>query len=103
MLPEATLAQICHVLAQYPVERAQLFGSQARGDARPDSNIDLLVDLHKDARLGLLEIAHLEHELADAKGYALQVTLTPVSQRLWRYIHGDLRPLHEKERQRLPS
>ena len=31
------------ILAHYPADRIILFGSQARGDARPDSDIDLLV------------------------------------------------------------
>jgi predicted nucleotidyltransferase len=41
-LPERTIAQICAVLAQYPaVERAVLYGSRAKGNYKPGSDIDL--------------------------------------------------------------
>jgi len=41
-LPERTVAQICAVLAQYPaVERAVLYGSRAKGNYKPGSDIDL--------------------------------------------------------------
>ena len=39
------------------VARAALFGSQARGEARPDSDIDLMVEIDPAARLGLWEYA----------------------------------------------
>ena len=41
-LPERTVAQICAALAQYPaVERAVLYGSRAKGNYKPGSDIDL--------------------------------------------------------------
>ena len=40
-------------LATQPVERAYLFGSCARGDERPDSDIDLLVSLDYSHPIGL--------------------------------------------------
>ncbi|HEY8904589.1 MAG TPA: nucleotidyltransferase domain-containing protein [Rhodoferax sp.] len=41
-LPERTVNQICAALAQYPqVERAVLYGSRAKGDFKPGSDIDL--------------------------------------------------------------
>jgi len=41
-LSERTMAQICMVLAQYPaVERAVLYGSRAKGNYKPGSDIDL--------------------------------------------------------------
>lgn len=41
-LPERTVNQICAVLAQYPqVERAVLYGSRAKGNFKPGSDIDL--------------------------------------------------------------
>jgi predicted nucleotidyltransferase len=32
------------VLRQYPIKRAALFGSAARGDMKPDSDIDIIVE-----------------------------------------------------------
>ena len=41
-LPDHTVAQICAVLAQYPqVDRAVLYGSRAKGNFKPGSDIDL--------------------------------------------------------------
>lgn len=41
-LPERTVAQICAVLAQNPaVDRAVLYGSRAKGNYKPGSDIDL--------------------------------------------------------------
>ncbi|MDD2808060.1 nucleotidyltransferase domain-containing protein [Rhodoferax sp.] len=41
-LPDHTVNQICAVLAQYPqVERAVLYGSRAKGNFKPGSDIDL--------------------------------------------------------------
>jgi predicted nucleotidyltransferase/DNA-binding XRE family transcriptional regulator len=52
--------------ARHGVSNLRLFGSTARGDNRPDSDIDLLV--HLDRRLGLIGLARLQHELEDILG-----------------------------------
>jgi uncharacterized protein len=48
-LPDDKIAEICH---RYKVREMAVFGSAARGDLRPNSDIDVLVDLRPDARLG---------------------------------------------------
>ena len=40
----------CGVLKQYPVKRALLFGSAARGDMTEQSDIDILVEFLPDTR-----------------------------------------------------
>jgi predicted nucleotidyltransferase len=52
-------------LAERGVSRVRLFGSAARGDAGPDSDIDLLVDLSRP--MGM-EFFGLEADLTDALG-----------------------------------
>ena len=43
-LSDATVAKICGVLARFPaVEKAVLYGSRARGDAEPDSDVDVAI------------------------------------------------------------
>lgn len=45
-------------------EKIILFGSQARGDFRPDSDIDLLIiDAKKDSRIGQLKLEFLKRGL----------------------------------------
>lgn len=46
-----------------PVSRAWLFGSFARGEETPDSDIDILVEYDKDAKITLLTISHMMGEL----------------------------------------
>ena len=43
-LPEDLAAQVRALGARYGFRRIRVFGSVARGEARPDSDIDLLVD-----------------------------------------------------------
>ena len=43
-----------------PTEKLILFGSQARGDAREDSNWDLLVLLNKDRDAIVINLKHLK-------------------------------------------
>ena len=47
------------------VLHAALFGSISRGDARPDSDIDILIGLEPDAPIGLWDYIGITHMLAD--------------------------------------
>lgn len=38
-------AEILKLATQYHIKNLRLFGSRARGDARPDSDVDLLADM----------------------------------------------------------
>jgi predicted nucleotidyltransferase/DNA-binding XRE family transcriptional regulator len=58
--------QICAVAARHGASNLRLFGSTARGDDRPDSDIDLL--LHLDGQIGLFGLARLQHELEEILG-----------------------------------
>ena len=57
---EAQLAGLCR---RYQVRELSLFGSAARGQMRPDSDIDLLVEFFPDAQVGLVEHAGLMLDL----------------------------------------
>jgi predicted nucleotidyltransferase len=47
---------------------AAVFGSVARGEARPDSDIDVLVDLDPERPMGIFEYARLKLYVADLLG-----------------------------------
>lgn len=47
-------------LRQLGVAHAAVFGSVARGDARPDSDIDVLVELDEARPIGVFEYARLK-------------------------------------------
>ena len=62
---EKDLARIC---ARYRVRELAVFGSAARGELRPDSDVDLLVVFDAEARVGLITLGRLQRELADVFG-----------------------------------
>jgi predicted nucleotidyltransferase len=60
-IPTEKIADICR---RYGVQEMAIFGSAARGDMRPDSDVDVLVEFFPDGKYGLGEYEALEHELA---------------------------------------
>jgi len=58
--PEA-LAALCR---RYRIRRLSLFGSILSGDARPDSDVDLLVEFEPEAKPSLLTMAEIELKLS---------------------------------------
>lgn len=71
MTPEqvrAVLAEHRSELTAMGVLSLRLFGSVARGDAGPDSDVDFLVELDPARRISLLGCAHLLGELEDMLG-----------------------------------
>jgi uncharacterized protein len=52
-----------------------IFGSRARGDNRPDSDIDVLIEVEPDASFSILNLIGVEHIIQDATGLQTQATL----------------------------
>ncbi len=73
-LPESQIAEICR---RYQVKELAVFGSAARGDMRPDSDIDLLVDYFPDARPSLLDLVEMMNELSDLLGRKVDLGVKP--------------------------
>ncbi len=46
------------------VAHAALFGSRARGDNRPDSDIDIMIEIDPSARIGVWEYAGIKDTIA---------------------------------------
>ncbi|MBI5522695.1 MAG: nucleotidyltransferase family protein [Desulfarculus sp.] len=64
-------ARLLPVLRRYGVVRAGIFGSVARGEARPDSDLDLLVEF---GRLpSLHDLVELHDDLEDLVGHKVDV------------------------------
>jgi predicted nucleotidyltransferase len=57
----AALALLCR---RRRIRRLSLFGSTLKGVARPNSDVDLLVEFEPDAKPGLLAMAAMEIELS---------------------------------------
>lgn len=52
------------ICRRYGVVRLSLFGSTLKGTARPDSDVDLLVEFSSSARPTLFDVVGLEEELS---------------------------------------
>jgi predicted nucleotidyltransferase len=65
ILPESEIAAICR---RYQAKELALFGSAARGDLRPESDIDLLVEFLPEAEVDLVEHLAAERELSELLG-----------------------------------
>jgi uncharacterized protein len=61
----AALAALCQ---RHRIRRLSLFGSVLKGTARPDSDVDLLVEFDAGKVPGLLGLARIEAELASLLG-----------------------------------
>lgn len=59
------LAALCR---RYRIHKLSLFGSRLTGTARPDSDVDLLVEFEPGATPGLLTMARIEIELSPLLG-----------------------------------
>jgi len=51
-------------LKQRGVTHAALFGSRARGDARPDSDTDIMIEIDPEAPIGIYEYVGLKDYIA---------------------------------------
>ena len=85
----ATLREQRPVLSlRYPIQRLALFGSWARGDAREDSDVDVLVEV--DPSIGL-RFVDLGDDLEKALGRRVDlVSRRAIKPSLWKRIEPEL-------------
>jgi len=50
------------------ITRLAIFGSRARGTSRPDSDLDVLVDVKPDSRFSLIDLIGVSHLIGDHLG-----------------------------------
>jgi predicted nucleotidyltransferase len=71
VLVESRREQVMAIAARHHASRVRLFGSAARGEDRPDSDIDLLVDF--DQGSSLFDLIRMSRELEALLGRAVDV------------------------------
>lgn len=67
-ISRTTRQRLGETCRRYHVRRLSIFGSALHGDARPDSDLDVLVELEPGCPMGLFTFARLERELSGILG-----------------------------------
>lgn len=82
-----------HLREKYGVGRMWIVGSQARGDCRPDSDLDLMVEFERRG-ISLFGFAGLELEIGDALGIEVDlVEIGAAKPRVARELERDKVPV----------
>jgi excisionase family DNA binding protein len=81
---------------RHRVARVSLFGSAARGEMRPDSDIDIAVEFEEGSRVGLFEMVDMRDELVERFGRPVDLgTLRSMRPYVRRSADRDLVTLYE--------
>jgi uncharacterized protein len=88
--------KISPILRAYGIKKASVFGSVSRGDERPDSDVDLLVELGPES-MDLIEYIGLKHKLEDTLGKDVDlVTEGNINRHMEPYIRPELKIIYEQ-------
>lgn len=92
VVDDQALTEVCR---RFEVLELAVFGSFARGDDRPDSDIDILVEFAPGARIGLWKFGELEAELSSLFGRKVDlVSKRGLKPRIRPYVLRDARILY---------
>ena len=61
-------------LADYNIKALYVFGSVVRGEAGPESDLDMLVEFESTAHIGLFEFSRLQRTLSEILGRSVDLT-----------------------------
>jgi predicted nucleotidyltransferase len=64
-------------LRAHGVMRLRLFGSVARGEAGPGSDVDLIAEIDAEADFSLIDHVRLEYRLAELLGRPVEISTAP--------------------------
>ena len=65
MLSTSEIEKIRHYFSSKPVNRVFLFGSVARNEEQPDSDIDILIEIDENVRMGLVKFFLMQIDLEE--------------------------------------
>lgn len=68
-------AQKPYLAAKYGVTEIGIFGSYVRGEQRPDSDLDVLIEVERPPRIGLIGLIELELYLSELLGVKVDLAI----------------------------
>jgi uncharacterized protein len=71
----ARLREIEPALRAEGVTGLAIFGSRARDDAKPGSDLDLLVEVAPNSKFSMLNLIGVEHIVQETTGFSVQATM----------------------------
>ena len=88
--PEKNKVIVDYLLAYDPVKMG-IFGSYARNESRPDSDLDILINLN--TSISLFQLVRIERELSELLGVKVDLVSEGAikNQKLRNYIEADLK------------
>jgi uncharacterized protein len=76
------------------VTKLAIFGSRARGDNRPDSDLDVLIDVEQGRKFSLLDLIGVQHIIGDELGIETMAVMNRSLKEDFREeIEPDVRPV----------
>ncbi len=87
--------RITPIMVKYSIKRAAVFGSVARGEDRPDSDVDLLVKLG-DQPMGMFKYMQFIEELEEVLGRKVDLVTEGADRFLKHYISKETKMIYER-------
>ncbi|MHA1293872.1 MAG: nucleotidyltransferase family protein [Promethearchaeota archaeon] len=79
---------------KYKIKKIGIFGSYLRGDAKKESDLDILVEFEPEARISLLEFVELELHIGDILGIKIDlVEKSALKPRIGKHILDEVKYL----------
>ena len=79
---------------KYGVTEIGIFGSYVRGEQKPDSDIDILINLTDPPKIGLLDLVDLQYYLSDLLEMEVDVAIkSNLRKRIGRRILSEVQPV----------
>jgi len=97
-LPKVDLKALARICRKYGVKKLSLFGSAARGELRPDSDVDLMIEFKPSSKTSSFDMVDMQEQLSPLFGRrAIQLTSPEILRNPYRRrtILPDLKTLYE--------
>lgn len=93
-IKEILVRQKPYLAEKYGVVEIGVFGSYVRGEQRPDSDLDVLIELTNPPRISLIGLVNLENYLSDLLGLKVDVAIKKnLKRRIGRHILQEVMPV----------